>query len=144
MYWTHSVYWSQKPKIERADMNGGNRRIAIHLGCYGDAYPSGLALDVAKNWLYWVDRYHDKLEMYEFPSKTRREIIPSHGEPFLSNPMGLALFGNHLFWADGSWNGIYRADRETGENPEKVLSTQYDPISIHAYDKSKTITPGMD
>lgn len=144
MYWTHLVYWNQKPKIERADLDGGNRRIAIQLGCRGDSYPKGLALDVTKNWLYWVDSYHDKLEVYEFPSNIRREIIRSDEEAFLSNPTGLALFGDHLFWTDRNWNGIYRVDRETGENAERVLSTQYNPVSIHAYDKSITVTPGMD
>ncbi len=145
MYWTHLVYSSQyeKPKIERADMDGGNRRIAIELGCSSDAYPSGLALDVTKNWLYWVDSYHDKLEVYEFPSNTRREIIRSHGEVFLSNPTGLALFGNHLFWTDSYWNGIYRADRETGNNAAKIMSTQYNPVSIQAYDRNLNVTPGM-
>lgn len=144
MYWTHWAYWNQKPKIERADMDGGNRTIAIQLGCHDDAYPSSLALDVTKNWLYWVDWRHDKLEVYEFPSNTRREIIPSRGERFLSYPTGLALLENHLFWTEGILNGIYRADRETGENAVNVLSTPYYPLSIHAYDKGKTLTPGMN
>ena len=144
MYWTHLYYWNQKPKIERADLDGGNRRIAIHLGCSGDAYPSGLTLDVAKNWLYWVDRYLEKLEVYEFPTNTRREIIRSGEEAFLRNPTGLALFRDHLFWTDSSWTGIYRVDRGTGENVENVLSTQYNPVSIHAYDKSATVSPGMN
>ncbi|XP_078360690.1 low-density lipoprotein receptor-related protein 4-like [Oculina patagonica] len=144
MYWTHSFHRGQKPKIERADMDGSNRRIAIQLGCSGDSYPSSLALDVTKNWLYWVDSYHDKLEVYEFPSKTRREIIRSHGEAFLRNPTGLALLGNHLFWTDSYWNGIFRADRETGDNAAKIVSTQYDPMTIQAYDKNLTVTPVTD
>lgn len=144
MYWTHSYYWNQKPKIERADLDGGNRRIAIQLGCLGDAYPSGLALDITKNWLYWVDRYHGQLEVYEFSTNTRREIIRSGEEAFLSNPTGLALFRDHLFWTDSSWYGIYRVDRETKGNIENVWSTQYDPASIHAYDTSVTVSPGMN
>lgn len=124
-------------------MDGGNRRIAIQLGCSGDAYPSGLALDITKNWLYWVDSYHEKLEVYEFPSNTRREIIRSHAQAFLTSPTGLALLENNLFWTDISWNGIYRADRETGNNTVKVISTRYDPMSIQAYDKNLTVLPGM-
>lgn len=144
MYWTHLYYWNQKPKIERADLDGGNRRIAIQLGCLGDHYPSGLALDITKNWLYWVDRYHGKLEVYEFSTNTRREIIRSGEEAFLSNPTGLALFRDHLFWTDSSWYGIYRVDREAKENVENVWSTQYDPASIHAYDTSVAVSPGMN
>ena len=137
MYWTD---WGFDERIEKADMDGSNRIIVIRTGIY---FPSGLTLDVAKNWLYWVDWYYDKLEVYEFPSQTRREIISSHSEPFLSSPLGLALYENHLYWTDRTWRGIYRADRETGENVEKILSTQSRPMLIHAYDKNKTATPGI-
>lgn len=137
MYWTD---WGIDERIEKADMDGTNRTIVIRTGIY---FPSGLALDVAKNWLYWVDWYYDKLEVYEFPSQSRREIISSHSEPFLSSPLGLALYGNHLYWTDRTWRGIYGADRETGENVEKILSTQSRPTLIHAYEKNKTVTPGI-
>ena len=137
MYWTD---WGLDERIEKADMDGANRKIVIRTGIY---YPNGLALDVDKNWLYWVDGYYDKLEVYEFPSEKRREIISSRAEAFLSFPLGLALYGNHLYWTDRNWKGIYRADRETGKNAAIVVSTQSRPALIHAYDKNTTVTPGI-
>ena len=121
-------------------MDGENRTIVIRTGIY---FPNGLALDVTRNWLYWIDWFYEKLEVYEFPSERRREIISSHSEAFLSYPLGLALYGDHLYWTDRSWRGIYRADRETGGNAKKVLSTQSPPTLIHAYDKNKAVTPGI-
>ena len=137
MYWTD---WGFDERIEKANMDGANRTIVIRSGLY---FPSGLALDIAKNWLYWLDWHYDKLEVYEFPSETRREIISSHSETFLSYPLGLALYGNHIYWADSNWNGIYRADRETGGNVVKILSTQSMPTLIHAYDRNNTVIPGI-
>lgn len=137
MYWTD---WGLDERIEKANMDGANRTIVIRSGLY---YPSGLALDITKNWLYWVDWHYDKLEVYEFPSKTRREIISSHSETFLSYPLGLALYGDQLYWADRNWKGIYHADRDTGGNVVKILSTQSLPTLIHAYDKNNTVTPGI-
>jgi len=137
MYWTD---WGFDERIEKANMDGANRTIVIRSGLY---FPSGLALDTAKNWLYWVDWYYDKLEVYEFPSETRREIISSHSETFLSSPLGLALYGDYLYWTDRNWKGIYRADRDTGENVVKILSTHSRPTFIHAYDKNYTVTPGI-
>lgn len=137
MYWTD---WGIDERIEKADMDGGNRTIVIRTGIY---FPNGLALDVTRNWLYWIDWFYEKLEVYEFPSETRREIISSHSEAFLRYPFGLAIYGDHLYWTDRSWRGIYRADRETGGNTKKVLSTQSRPTLIHAYDKNKAVTPGI-
>lgn len=145
MYWTHLTHWKRPSKIERADMDGANRRIAIQFACSND-YPTALALDVTRNWLYWVDYYYNKLEVYEFPSNTRREIIAAHSEPFLSYPGRLALLGDHLFWTSEDWNlkAIYRADRETGEHAEAVLTTQNWVIALHACEKDTTVTPGMN
>lgn len=143
MYWTDWTNWPYGSKIEKADMDGGNRTMVIHLGCSRPYYLSGIALDVTKNWLYWADSYSDKLEVYELPSKTRREIISSRREVFLRHPFGLALYKGHLFWTDWTWYGVYRADRETGGNVEKVASTYSRPMLIHAYDKDTNIIPGI-
>ena len=137
MYWTD---WGWDERIERADMDGSNRKLVIRSGMY---YPNGLALDLTKNWLYWVDYLYEKLEVYEFPSNTRRLIIPAHGEPLLDSPLGLTLYGSNLFWTDRRLYGVYRADRVTGGNATKILSTSSQPMLIHAYDKNMNITPGI-
>ena len=144
MYWTDWIYGSYNSKIEKADMDGGNRSVVVQFGIdYRFSSPSGLALDVTKNWLYWGDSYYDTLEVYEFSSNTRREIISSHREAYLSYPFGLALHENHLFWTDWNYLGVYRVDRNTGLNAEKVHSSQSRPMLIHAYDKEINLTPGI-
>lgn len=144
MFWTDWIYWNYNSKIEKADMDGGNRTVVVQFGTdYRFSHPNGLALDVTKNWLYWVDSYNDRLEVYEFSSNKRREIISAHQEPYLSYPFGLALHENHLFWADGNYYGVYRVDRNTGLNTRKILSTQSRPMYIHAYDKEIDLIPGI-
>lgn len=141
MYWTDVwVYWSYNSKIEKAHMDGGNRTVVVQ---FGYAFPNGLALDVTKNWLYWVDSRNDKLEVYEFSSNKRREIISARQETYLSYPFGLALHENHLFWTDWNYNGVYRVDRNTGLNTQKILSSQSRPMLIHAYDKEIDLIPGI-
>ena len=137
MYWTN---WGWDDRIERADMDGTNRRVITR---YGLIHPNGLTLDVSRNWLYWIDTYYAKLEVYEFPSNTRRTIIPAYREPFLTSPLGLTLYGSNFFWTDTHLNGIYRAERNTGGNASKVLSTSSQPALIHAYDRNMNITPGI-
>ena len=137
MYWTD---WGWDERIERADMDGTNRRVITR---YGLLYPNGLTLDVSRNWLYWIDTTYGKLEVYEFPSNTRRTIIPAYREPFLTSPLGLTLYGSNFFWTDTHLDGIYRADRNTGGNASKVLSTSSQPALIRAYDRNMNITPGI-
>ena len=137
MYWT---YWGWYRGIERADMDGTNRRVITR---YRLLYPNGLTLDVSRNWLYWIDTYYAKLEVYEFPSNTRRTIISTYREPLLTSPLGLTFYGSNFFWTDTRLDGIYRADRNTGGNASKVLSTSSRPALIHAYDRNMNITPGI-
>ena len=142
MYWTDWTYWSYSSKIEKADMDGSNRTVVVQFGS-GYRYPSGLALDVTNNWLYWADYYNDKLEVYKFSSHKLIEIISSNQEAYLTNPFGLALHENHLFWTDWSYYGVYRVDRNTGLNAQKILSSQSRPMLIHAYDKEIGLIPGI-
>ena len=137
MFWTD---WGWDERIERANMDGTNRTVVIRTGLF---YPNGLALDATKNWLYWIDFYYDKLEVYEFPSKTRRQIISSRSEPKLSSPIGVTLYEDYVYWTDRNLKAIYRADRQTGKNAVKVLSTQSSPGLIHAYNTGKIVTPGI-
>ena len=137
MYWTD---WGWYKGIERADMDGTNRRVITR---YRLLYPNGLTLDVSRNWLYWIDTYYAKLEVYEFPSNTRRTIISRYREPLLTSPLGLTFYGSNFFWTDTHLDGIYRADRNTGGNASKVLSTSSRPALIHAYDRNMNITPGI-
>lgn len=144
MYWTDWISWNYNSKIEKADMDGSNRTVVVQFGTdYRFSFLSGLALDVTKNWLYWGDFYNDKLEVYEFSSNKRREIISSHQEAYLSYPFGLAPHENHLFWTDWSYYGVYRVDRNTGFNVEKVHSSQSRPMLIRAYDKEIDLIPGI-
>lgn len=146
MFWTDWIYWNYDSKIEKADMDGGNRTVVVQFGTDNRfSFPSGLALDVTKNWLYWVDSYNDKLEVFEFSSNTRREIISANQEAYLSDPFRLALHENHLFWTNWRWRyyGVYRVDRNTGLNAQKILSSLSRPMSIRAYDKEIDLISGI-
>ena len=135
LYWTD---WGIDERIEKADMDGRNRVTVIDSGLY---YPNGLALDFDRNWLYWIDASYERLEVYEFPTNTRRQVISS--QVYLRYPFGLALHQNHLYWTSQYYNGIYRADRQNGGNVVKILSTESQPLLIHAYDVNNTFLPGI-
>lgn len=49
IYWTD---WGEFPKIERAEMDGKNRRVLVKENIY---WPNGLTLDYAAGKVYWVE-----------------------------------------------------------------------------------------
>ena len=56
MYWTD---WGTIPKIERSDLDGGNRQTIVQ----GDLkWPNGLVIDQASLRLFWADAGLDKIE----------------------------------------------------------------------------------
>ena len=49
MFWTD---WGEDPKIERAWMNGEDRRVIVDTGM---GWPNGIAVDKERARLYWND-----------------------------------------------------------------------------------------
>lgn len=60
-------------KIERANLNGGDRRALIKSQVH---WPNGLAIDYgggsSQGWLYWCDAYMDRIERIRFDGTDRQ------------------------------------------------------------------------
>ena len=69
MYWTD---WGKKPKIEKAYMDGSNRRILIDVNLH---WPNGLAIDFDKKRLYWTDGGTNRIEYSDLEGKKRAVLI---------------------------------------------------------------------
>ncbi|XP_045489131.1 low-density lipoprotein receptor-related protein 4 isoform X2 [Pieris rapae] len=105
MYWSD---WGLNPCIEKADMDGGNRRRLI----FGDmTWPNGLALDLANNRIYWTDG-NRTIEYANLDGTGRTVLIGQH----LPHPFGLDLYGDEVFWTDWDTNSIQAANKFTGKN----------------------------
>lgn len=64
MYWTD---WGKTAKIERASMDGTNRKTIIT----GElVWPNGLVIDEERKILYWADAKLDKIETSDLEVKT--------------------------------------------------------------------------
>ncbi|XP_038213650.1 low-density lipoprotein receptor-related protein 4 [Zerene cesonia] len=107
MYWSD---WGKNPCIERADMDGGNRKRLI----FGDmTWPNGLALDLTYNRIYWTDGGNRTIEYANLDGTGRTVLI---GGQHLTHPFGLDLYGDEVFWTDWDTNSIQAANKFTGKN----------------------------
>lgn len=69
MYWSD---WGAIPCIERADMDGGNRKRLI----FGNmTWPNGLALDLGNNRIYWTDGGNLTIEYANLDGSGRTILI---------------------------------------------------------------------
>ncbi|WAR04037.1 LRP4-like protein [Mya arenaria] len=109
VYWTD---WGYRPRIERAYMDGSNRRI-IHNSGLG--FPNGLSIDYVSERLYWADGKLDKIETSTLDGNHRVTLIRNVPHPF-----GLALFGEFVYWTDWQKQQIERANKHTGKARETI------------------------
>lgn len=113
MYWTD---WGQTAKIERASMDGSDRRVLHDTSL---VWPNGLTIDYPAQRIYWVDANLDKIEYSNIDGSGRFELLTG-----LDHPFSITLEGNLLFWTDWINNAIHMTHKllSTGE------STLYDNL----------------
>lgn len=69
MFWTD---WGKHAKIERADMDGKNRRVIISEGLQ---WPNGLTIDRPTNRIIWADA---KMEVHKHMHKQAHKHMLTH------------------------------------------------------------------
>lgn len=72
IYWTD---WGSQPRIERAFMDGTERRIIADTSLF---WPNGLTIDYPGRKLYWADAKHHVIESSDLDGAQRR-VVMDHG-----------------------------------------------------------------
>ncbi|KAK3101731.1 hypothetical protein FSP39_005917 [Pinctada imbricata] len=88
MYWTNM---KSTPSIERAAMDG-LERVTLFDSSLGR--PGPLAVDVDGNRLYWADSTYNRIECSDLSGGNRRTLV----EKYVTNPRGLAITGDSIYW----------------------------------------------
>ena len=138
------LFWAEWSSVEEeegrggvhvAAMDGRNRKEVIG----GLHWPSGLALDMDNEILYWCDTWVGRVERASYSGEDR--TVLNSGAPFASRPYGLTLLGDSIFWTQYSSATLVRLELETNvtsvlrrENPQlfevKAFARERQPSSI--------------
>ncbi|XP_071809773.1 low-density lipoprotein receptor-like [Asterias amurensis] len=104
IYWTD---WGDYPKIERADLDGGNR-ITLIEGELG--WPNGILVDHENNMLYWCDASLDKIERSDLLGENRQFVknLTELNLPF--HPFDLAVYKDEIYWTDWNYVALLRVN----------------------------------
>ena len=131
MFWTD---WGEEPKIERAEMDGSNRRVIIKQDIH---WPNGLTLDYNNKKVYWTDSKLLYIKKANYDGSNSKSIFKSAGQCVLGHPFALTLYENKIYWTDWKTRGIHSAKKRSGLRCQKIWSSTYSPMGIHAFERKR-------
>ncbi len=108
MFWSD---WGRLPRIERANMDGTERRAIITSKLY---WPNGLTLDLPRQRLYFADAHLDFIESCDYNGNNRKQILANTLS--MHQPHSLSFFEENLFWVDRGHRALMRTSRFTALN----------------------------
>ena len=104
MFFTNMV---KSPRIESARMDGSEK---TELFIKQLAHPLSLTIDKVEGKLYWADADLNRIEMSDLTGGNRRVLVDGR----ISNPRGLAVYGDFLYWLDREQQLVERCLKKSG------------------------------
>ena len=120
MFWSD---WGNNPKIERASMDGTDRRTVI--GSEHVKWPNSVAVDQVLDRLYWIDSGKRYIGSSDLDGKDLRKILFSHTR----ESFGLAVFEGFVYWTQKRGE-VFAANKFDGKSRRKITGAYYSPYSI--------------
>ncbi|CAG5119992.1 unnamed protein product, partial [Candidula unifasciata] len=121
MFWTD---WGDNARIERADMDGKNRKVII-----SDAivWPNGLTIDRPTNRIIWADARTELIECSDLSGHARRKLVTK-----VQHPYGLTVAGNFIYWTDWQGSSIHGANKNLVSDVIHIRDNLPGIMDIHA------------
>ena len=66
---------AETPKLERATLDGRDRKVLLNVQSTRMVRPKGLSVDLANQHLYWTDSYLDRIERINYDGTNRILIL---------------------------------------------------------------------
>lgn len=127
MFWSD---WGDKPKIERAGMDGSHRTAIITDTV---RWPNGLTLDLVMDRIYWIDAKLNLVGSADLDGANSRVVL--YSPEMLKHPFSITVFSDWIYWSDWDRNAIFKADKFTGKNAAPVTTSKMKeiPMVVHVY-----------
>lgn len=120
MFWTD---WGSNPKIERASMDGSDRRTVI--GSEHLKWPNTVTVDQVLHRLYWIDSGKGYIGSSNLDGTDLRKIVTSS----TAQSYGLAVFEGSIYWTQ-TRGKVFTANKFDGKNKRDIRGAYYKPFTI--------------
>ena len=128
------MYWSAEGYIERAELDGLNRRIIASLGetYYGSTIDArGLTLDHEMNRLYFVSYFEYALLYIDLDSGSHSVQVMLRNFLLFLDPFGVAVDDKYVYWNEYSFFGwVFRINKNDTSDYDLFLHGLYDPRGL--------------
>lgn len=128
--WMFYSDWGSTPLIEKAGLDGTLRTVIVSQDVH---WPNGLALDLLKRRLYWIDAKIETIFSCNYDGGARRtEMKPSE---LIAHPFSIAVFEETLYWTDWITRTICKLDLLDGSNATAITEegSLESPMTVHVY-----------
>lgn len=114
IFWTD---WGAKPKIERAVLDGSDRRTIVDQKVL---WPNGITIDFEDHRIYWVDGKMATISSALYDGSDRRSIL----EHLVNTPLpfGISVFKDKIYWTDWSVQGLMAGNKSEGIESYHMLA----------------------
>ncbi|KAM3936795.1 low-density lipoprotein receptor-related protein 2-like [Leptodactylus fuscus] len=122
------MYWCEigvQPQIERAGMDGSDRRVLIseQLG-----WPTGLALDLLSWRIYWSDEKFHSIASASLDG-TDIKVIQLKA---IQSPFALTVFEDEIYWSEIKARTVQKISKKTGKNLSVLIKRHGQPYGLKA------------
>ncbi|XP_064646226.1 low-density lipoprotein receptor-related protein 2-like [Lineus longissimus] len=103
MFWSD---WGKPPRIERAGMDGSDRKIIISEKVF---WPKGITIDYPARRLYFMDSRLDYIDYCNYDGSGRTTLIAS--SQLIHSPVSITVFEDYIYWSDEHYKRISRCGK---------------------------------
>ncbi|XP_078415645.1 vitellogenin receptor-like [Cetorhinus maximus] len=119
------MYWAEigsEPHIERAGMDGTNRKLIVKSGL---GWPTSLTLDPLGRKLFWADGKLYCIGVANLDGTAMKLFQLAH----IRRPFAVAVFEDEIIWSDVELRTVQKADRQ-GKNRTVLLKRNVQPYGL--------------
>lgn len=138
LVWNSFIFFTASESfgsLQRANLDGSNHTI---VESYKIFYPTSLKLDLAKQQIYWLDKYMDYIERVNYDGRNRWSMKSFVGTS-MRRMHSIALFESQVFVTRRSINQreIWRLNRRDPNSAKMIFSSERQPLDIRVYHRQR-------
>ncbi|KAL4225758.1 Low-density lipoprotein receptor-related protein 6 [Mactra antiquata] len=126
---TGHLFWTSNDVIRRTLFDGTE---GVNIFSSGLSEPGPITVDPVTSMIFWADLADKVIECGDLNGGNRKQLLNGKTNNTIQTIVGIAVFGNYLYWVDGDKKLIGRISKKSGKNLTFVKGRVPNLSGIHA------------